>query len=99
MENSDIKRFQQLMEELYGIRDKRRGIEKTLLWLLTEVGELMKAYLKDDITEMKGEVADIFAWLSSTCNLLKIDLAEVSWEKYPLNCPKCCNNPCNCPEL
>lgn len=87
------------MEELYGKRDRKRGIEKTLLWLSTEVGELMKAYLKGDITEMKEEVADIFAWLSSTCNLLQIDLSEVSWEKYPFNCPKCRSNPCVCPDL
>ncbi|MHA1215341.1 MAG: MazG nucleotide pyrophosphohydrolase domain-containing protein [Candidatus Hodarchaeales archaeon] len=94
-----VKEFQQLMIDLYGERDKRRGIEKSLLWLQSEQGELIQAYLKGDKTEMEEEVADIFAWLCSVCNLLDIDLGAVSTRKYPYKCSKCNSNPCKCPEL
>ena len=97
MTNKTIKDFQKLMKELYIERDQHRGIEKTLLWLQTEQGELVDAYLKEDTSTMIEEVADIFAWLCSVCNLFQIDLESAAWEKYPNKCPKCLNSPCNCP--
>ena len=96
MTNKTIKDFQQLMKELYLDRDQQRGIEKSLLWLQTEQGELIDAYLKKDTSTINEEVADIFAWLCSICNLFKIDLETAAWSKYPDKCPKCMKSPCNC---
>ncbi|UCE14065.1 MAG: nucleotide pyrophosphohydrolase [Candidatus Heimdallarchaeota archaeon] len=91
-----IREFQTLMTTLYGDRDRKRGIEKTLLWMQTESGELLEAFLKGDLEGLKEEVADVLAWLCSVCNLLEIDLEAVAWEKYPFKCPKCSSSPCNC---
>ncbi|MHA1973411.1 MAG: MazG nucleotide pyrophosphohydrolase domain-containing protein [Candidatus Hodarchaeales archaeon] len=99
MQETTIKEFQQLMTDLYGERDKQRGIEKSLLWLQSEQGELIQAFLKGNKREIEEEAADIFAWLCSVCNLLNIDLGAVSIRKYPFKCPKCESNPCKCPEL
>ena len=96
MENSSINSFQKLMNTLYGERDRNRGIEKTLLWLQTENGELIDAFLKKERKAIEEEIADVFAWLCSVCNLLEIKLDEVSWKKYANICPKCKKSPCEC---
>jgi len=38
-----ISDFQSLMLEIYGIRDRARGPERTMLWLVEEIGELAEA--------------------------------------------------------
>ena len=97
MANGIIKEFQNLMKDLYLERDQKRGLDKTLLWLQSEEGELVDAYLKKDLSSVEEEIADVFAWLCSVCNLLDIDLEEVIWTKYPKICPKCGESPCTCP--
>jgi NTP pyrophosphatase (non-canonical NTP hydrolase) len=84
------------MKTLYEERDRKRGIEKSLMWLQTELGELFEAYLKADKKILEEEVADILAWLCSVCNLLEINLDRAAWEKYPSRCPKCDMTPCSC---
>ena len=96
MNKNSIRNFQNLMRELYLKRDSQRGIEKTLLWLQSEQGELIDAYLKYNKVVLKEEVADVFAWLCSVCNLLEIDLEDAAWTKYPGRCPKCQETPCEC---
>lgn len=88
--------FQNLMSSLFGERDRKRGIDKSLIWLQTELGELLEAYLENDSKTLREEVADVLAWLCSVCNLLNIDLETAAWEKYPNSCPKCESNPCEC---
>ncbi|NHJ02053.1 MAG: nucleotide pyrophosphohydrolase [Candidatus Heimdallarchaeota archaeon] len=96
MSKHSISEFQILMNQLYGERDRIRGQEKTLIWLQTEMGELFEAYLKNNMNVLEEEVADVFAWLCSVCNLFGIDLEKVAWEKYPSICPKCQKSPCEC---
>ncbi len=96
MTDHTLTEFQNLMKTLYEKRDQKRGIEKSLMWLQTELGELFEAYLKDDKRIIEEEVADILAWLCSVCNLLDINLNNAAWEKYPYYCPRCKMTPCNC---
>ncbi|MHA2176187.1 MAG: MazG nucleotide pyrophosphohydrolase domain-containing protein [Candidatus Hodarchaeales archaeon] len=96
MEQNTISHFQSLMRELYYERDRQRGIDKCLLWLQSEQGELIDAYMKGSLTAMEEEVADILAWLCSVCNLLEIDLEKSVLKKYPQICPKCMSKPCSC---
>ncbi len=94
-----VSEFQNLMKTLYFHQDTKRGIEKTFIWLVEEIGELARL-LKDkgyknrkDISE---ELADILAWTSSLANLLEINLETALSEKYPNKCLKCDSNPCCC---
>ncbi|UCG04664.1 MAG: nucleotide pyrophosphohydrolase [Candidatus Heimdallarchaeota archaeon] len=87
------------MNILYGDRDRKRGTDRSLIHLQTEIGELLEAYLKGDLDSSREEVADVFAWLCSVCNLLNIDLETVAYQKYPHRCPKCDANPCECHPL
>ena len=97
--NHTIREFQGLMDALYGDRDRIRGIDRSLLHLQTEIGELIDTILKEDSHSSKEEAADVFAWLCSVCNLLDIDLEAAAYQKYPHRCPKCATNPCTCPPL
>ncbi len=91
-----IRDIQKLMHDLYYERDSKRGLEKTYIWFVEEVGELGRAILKNDYESIREELADVFAWLVSLCNLLNIDLEEVILKKYNLVCPKCKSIPCKC---
>ncbi|MEQ9714801.1 MAG: MazG nucleotide pyrophosphohydrolase domain-containing protein [Candidatus Asgardarchaeum sp.] len=90
--------LQEMMYNIYFKRDRQRGIEKTFMWLVEEIGELAKAILKGDRESQKEEIADVFAWLLSLANLLNINLEKVLIEKYPNKCPRCGKNPCSCLE-
>ncbi|MCS7117423.1 MAG: nucleotide pyrophosphohydrolase [Thaumarchaeota archaeon] len=86
------------MRELYGHRDSRRGPERTLLWLISEVGEVADAVVKNRSGGIEEEMADVLAWLASLANVLDIDLERAFSSKYGDGCPRCASKPCNCPE-
>ena len=91
-----IRDFQNLIRDLYYERDSKRGIDKTMLWIVEEVGELAEAVRKNDRKAIGEEMADVFAWLVSLANLLNIDLEEEVKKKYPGYCIKCGKKPCEC---
>ena len=92
----EIKEFQDLIMRIYLERDKKRGADKTFLWLLEEVGELIRAYRRKE-DNLGTEMADVLAWMVSVANLLGIDLEAEVLKKYPGVCPLCSSLPCECP--
>jgi NTP pyrophosphatase (non-canonical NTP hydrolase) len=92
----DIKEFQSLMRVLYYEKDKKRGVDKTFLWLLEEIGELSQALRKGDAQSIENELADVIAWTTSLANLLNIDLEDSLSRKYPGVCNYCRQAPCQC---
>ena len=93
-----IKEAQRMMKELYYERDKRRGIERTFMWMVEEVGELSEAIMSGDEEKISEEFADLIAWMFSLANVLQVDVEEVFLSKYDWKCPKCRENPCVCSE-
>lgn len=101
-----MKNFQKLMADIYLEKDKKRGLEKTVLWLVSEVGEVSELIAKNgnvkENNEVKKnlslEIADCLAWLFSVANLLEIDVEEAFLKKYPYKCPRCHAIPCKCQE-
>ena len=94
----EISDFQKLIKDLYFHKDTKRGIDKTFIWLVEEIGELAnifnkKKYKKEIISE---ELADIIAWSCSIANLLDIDIENALVDKYPNKCLRCSQNPCIC---
>ena len=85
------------MDTLYGTRDTERGVSKTLLWFISEVGELAEAIRDNQKENIELEMADVFAWLASLANIFSIDLEQAVRKKYPNICPKCMRSPCQCP--
>lgn len=91
-----IKEFQTQIERLYYERDEARGVDKTFLWFVEEVGELAREVKKrQDPQRLKEEIADVLAWLSTVASLLDIDL-ETAAAIYAEGCPKCHQTPCDC---
>ncbi|MEM1546585.1 MAG: MazG nucleotide pyrophosphohydrolase domain-containing protein [Candidatus Methanomethylicia archaeon] len=91
-----IEDLQNLMKNLYYNRDKARGVDKTFMWYIEELGELVKAIRSNNKVSIEEELADSMAWLLSIANLFDIKLGEVITAKYNGVCPKCKNIPCKC---
>lgn len=91
-----IGEFQQLMKDLYYERDLKRGKDKTMLWVVEEIGELAEAVKDDDRPTVAEELADVIAWVTSIANLYNLNLEEILSTKYPGYCPRCENKPCEC---
>jgi len=53
-----LSELQKQIREIYLRRDRERGAERTLLWLVEEVGELMRAHRHGSREEIEEEVAE-----------------------------------------
>lgn len=93
-EKNSLQEVQNYIKEVIKIRGfSEQEIEKTMLLLIEEVGELAKA-IRKDATDMsvdnnkinhydtiESEVADVFFVLNCVCNKLNIDLFKSLKEK------------------
>ncbi len=77
-----IKYFQKAIFDAYYKRDSERGLEKTFMWFIEEVGELAHAIKENNKDNIVEEIADVFAWLVSIANLLSIDVESAIIKKY-----------------
>lgn len=94
-----ISEAQKLIRDIYGVRDRKRGIKGTALHLGEEIGELFRALRTQKPDNVREEFADVFAWLISLADLMSIDLEAAFVERYGKGCPKCGSIPCRCPEV
>lgn len=93
-----IEEFQRLIEEIYGAKDRARGMEGTFLWLVEEVGELSRALRRGDAQARAEEFADVLAWLTTLASMAGVDLESAALEKYGRGCSRCARRPCTCTE-
>lgn len=93
----DLSEFQKRIEELYGERDRRRGLFETFAWLVEEVGELSRGLRRKDRANLEVEFADVAAWLVSVANLAGFDVSACIEKLYGNGCPRCHATPCRCP--
>lgn len=93
-----LARLQKVIEELYGDKDRRRGVEGTFMWLMEEVGELSAALRSGRHATVAAEFADVLAWLATIANVAGVDLNAAVEAKYGGGCPGCRNSPCSCPD-
>ena len=77
----EIREFQELIARKYKKRDKERGVPRTFLWFIEEVGELATALASKDKANTNEEFADVFAWLCTLANITDVDL-EKACRKY-----------------
>jgi len=92
----DFLAFQDLMDRIYGQRDKARGTAATQAWLAEELGELFRAVRKGSREDQLHELGDALAWLASLANQLELSLDEAA-ARYAGGCPACASAPCACP--
>lgn len=92
-----IREFQKNIDNIFGTRDKKRGISKSFNHLVEEVGELSQAMRKNDKEKIEKEFSDVFAWMMTCANLIDIDI-EKAVERFWETCPKCLGVKCSCDE-
>ncbi len=92
-----IREFQKNIDNIFGIRDKRRGISKSFNHLVEEIGELSQAMRKSDKDKIEKEFSDVFAWMMTCANLAEIDI-EKAVERFWGTCPRCLGVKCSCDE-
>ena len=80
----NISEFQRLISEKYEKRDRERGIPRTFMWFIEEVGELATALASNDQKNKEEEFADVFAWLCTLANISDVNL-EKACNKYTGN--------------
>ena len=90
-----LRSFQRLIEAIYGERDTARGVAGTYMWFAEEVGELARALRSGDPENLKVEVSDVLAWLSTLASMAGIDMEEAA-ARYATGCPRCGSIPCKC---
>jgi NTP pyrophosphatase (non-canonical NTP hydrolase) len=76
-----ISEFQDLISKRYEERDRQRGVPRTFMWFIEEVGELSTALAGDDQGNKVEEFADVLAWLCTLANISDVDL-EKACAKY-----------------
>ncbi|MCL5280702.1 MAG: nucleotide pyrophosphohydrolase [Planctomycetes bacterium] len=78
----EIREFQELIARRYKARDQERGVPRTFMWFVEEVGELATALATGtDRANIEEEFADVFAWLCTLANITDVDL-ETACAKY-----------------
>jgi NTP pyrophosphatase (non-canonical NTP hydrolase) len=91
-----LAQLQQMIQETFGAKDSRRGVEGTFLWFMEEVGELATALRSESKEEQAAEFADVLAWLATLANCVGVDLERAVQAKYGGGCPGCGQTPCAC---
>ena len=91
----EIRAFQDLIARTYLAKDKARGTPATFMWFTEEVGELATALREGSPEELRGEFADVYAWLMTLANLAGVDIEE-ALQKYAKGCCGCGTVPCSC---
>jgi NTP pyrophosphatase (non-canonical NTP hydrolase) len=90
-----LRAFQRRIDAIYGARDAARGVDRTFVWFVEEVGELARALLRGEEANLREEFADVLAWLATLASLAGVDL-ETAARKYAAGCPRCRSTPCAC---
>jgi NTP pyrophosphatase (non-canonical NTP hydrolase) len=102
----EIRAFQNKIEELYFDKDTDRGLSRTFMWFVEEVGELSRDLLHRQEgapppapgDHLAREFADVLAWLSTLASIVGLDLEAAAEAKYGNGCPRCSSTPCACGE-
>ena len=76
-----IREFQDTIARKYEKRDRERGVSRTFMWFIEEVGELATALASGDRDNAEEEFADVLAWLCTLANISDVDL-EQACRKY-----------------
>jgi NTP pyrophosphatase (non-canonical NTP hydrolase) len=92
----ELRELQDLMDRMYGHRDRARGIAANVAWLTEEIGELAQALRKGNRDQQLQEFGDVLAWTATLANVAGVSLEE-ALSRYRTGCPRCSEIPCHCP--
>ncbi len=96
----------QHLNNVYGLKNRKAGLDNTMSRLFREVCELKELTIRvsmpqislDQLEEaIAFEIADIFAWTVAVANIASIPLEGAVMYRFGAHCPTCLQNPCQCP--
>ncbi len=71
-----VEELEKWVRNRYGDVDLARGLDRTFLLFIEEVGELSTAIARRDVPNIREEVGDVLMWLVSLSNLADVNLQE-----------------------
>ena len=77
-----ISEFQTHIEDVYGEKDRERGIAMSVAWLAEEVGELAQAIRKGTHEQRVHEFGDVIAWVFSIANQVGVNMEDAIAVSY-----------------
>ncbi len=103
-ENLRLCDFQTQQLEIYGVLNRRQGIDNVLLRLLKEICEVVALQVKTSLIESVPEqeweyaleLADVCAWIMAAGNVLDVDVGAHLAKIYGGDCPACGKRHCEC---
>ena len=91
-----IKRWYQMLEEVYGGRNKNKLNQDLWLHVVEELGSLARDMRKENTEGTLINIADLFAWHAAFTSRYG-DLDNFLWHKFPGVCPYCVSEEyCEC---
>ncbi len=90
-----LRELQATIRATYGGRDRARGVDAALGWLVEELGELSRAIRRQGHAERVEEFSDVVAWVLTLADLTGVDVAD-AMTRYRDGCPRCTMKPCEC---
>lgn len=104
---SSLVEWQKMFFHIYSKINNHTTLDRTFSHLSEEIGEVSGAFLfykyrngsSKEKENLRNELADVFAQLIAVCNhihLNVIDLAKITYAKYPDRCDVCKETTCTC---
>ena len=77
-----IDNYRIMLERIYRYRNARLTADQVLYRLMEEVADLVKPVLVYNVTELKKQLADVFAWTCALATKIGINVDEALFRKY-----------------
>jgi NTP pyrophosphatase (non-canonical NTP hydrolase) len=91
-----LREWQDFISKVYQKENVRLSPTNALVAMMKDVGDLaMLARKRAPQDQLTSKLAAILAWTLTISELLKLDLAQVVYEKYDDHCPSCGQSVCD----
>src|SRR3990172_6482682 len=77
-----IDNYRIMLERIYRYRNARLTADQVLYRLMEEAADLVKPVLVYNVTELKKQLADVFAWTCALATKIGINVDEALFRKY-----------------
>lgn len=97
---SSLKEWQKALDLLYKKINRVQEEEVIGFHMHEELGEISRELRKRSERlpfsdkDLSDEIADVFSWTIGLASRMKLDMEEITWQKYPGTCPYCEQSVC-----
>lgn len=95
--------MQREFDSIYGAVNETRfgsglakGISSMWLQVVKQAGEVARSVRKERMDALLNELPQLFCWYCAFCTKLGLSIEAIVWHYFPLICPTCYNERCDC---